>query len=309
MTSKHIREQGQVALIVLLLLTISLTVGLSLIARTVNELRVTSNAERSAQAYAVAEAGVEEALVNSSLNEGDSKELELGDGKTAKYTITQKATQGESDAPYVFPKTYDKDEAAQLWLFDYKSFMDNTLGSNTASKFFLNPGSAAGTPDHTIRIHWGTQTESGAQFNPAIEITVISARLTGGNLSDFTVTKYPFKSGSQSNNFANAVASTTSINGTNYNYYADIPLRSGGGISPVLLRLKLLYNQQKHGVVVDPNPGATAFNLPAQGSIVDSTGESGNVVRKLRVYQSYPTLPGIFDFVLFNGSNNPLEKN
>lgn len=307
MTFKNSQQQGQVALIVLLLLTVSLTIGLSLIARTVNELRVTSNAERSAQAYAVAEAGVEEALVNNSLNEGDYKTLDLGDGKSAKFTITKKEEKGGDAATYVFPKTFDKDEAAQLWLFDYQSFLSDTLATDTASKFLLNP--STNTPSHNIRVYWGTQNEAGSQYLPAMEVSVISARIASGNLSQFSVVKYPFKVGTQTNNFASGTSNATVINGTTYNYYADVPLTSGGGVSPILLRLKLLYNQQKHGLAVDPNPGSTSFILPAQGSVIDSTGESGNVVRKLRVYQSYPTLPGIFDFVLFNGSNNPLEKN
>jgi hypothetical protein len=306
-------ESGQIALLVLLVLTIALTVGLSVVSRTITEIRVATDTERSSQAYAAAEAGIERAL-SAQLQVGDEGNLDLSAGN-ASYKITQLSSQNSDGSAFGFPTPINKDEATQLWLFDYTDFIDGNL-----SGFFME-----GRTSHTIRAYWGNPSKLSPTNDstwPALEVTFITADVSGNSLSNFNIEKYAFDPSTRKtqNNFifggGGLTASSDPTNGfpvtvSNLNqtkqlsFLHDIPLTRSGSKQYLLMRTKLLYNNTAaHDVVIDPN-GAS---LPAQGRIIDSEGRSENVIRKLRVYQSYPTLPGIFDFVLFNGSDNPLTK-
>jgi hypothetical protein len=104
------------------------------------------------------------------------------------------------------------------------------------------------------------------------------------------------------------VANTTQ-GSKSYYYKYEIPLKPATNSSDpskrdyLLMRLKMLYSTN-HELAVDPN-GAT---LLSQGELINSQGTANDLVRKIKVYRSYPTLPNIFDFVLFNGSSSPLQK-
>jgi hypothetical protein len=304
-------ESGQIALLVLLLLTIALTVGLSVVSRTITEIRVATDTEKSSQAYAAAEAGIERAL-SAQLKVGDEGKLNPSTGN-ASYKITQLIDQGSGTGTFGFPTPINKDEAVQLWLFDYANFINGKL-----SGFFMSRHT-----NHTIRAYWGNLSKLHPTDNstwPALEVTFITADVSGNSLSNFNIEKYafdPVNTRRIRNNFifesSNSGTNTTNgfdVTVSNLNqteklaFYHDIPLTRSGNKQYLLMRLKLLYNNTAHNVVINPNNAS----LPVQGRIIDSEGRSENVVRKLRVYQSYPTLPGIFDFVLFNGSDNPLTK-
>ena len=73
---------------------------------------------------------------------------------------------------------------------------------------------------------------------------------------------------------------------------------------PIIARVRFLYNSSPLGVSV------TGKALPQQGQKIVSTGETpSGVSRKLEVNRFYPTLPAIFDYVLYNGSSsNALTK-
>ena len=55
-------ERGQALLIVLLVMTVALTVGLSVATRTIVNVRITTQEEQSQRAFSAAEAGIEETL-------------------------------------------------------------------------------------------------------------------------------------------------------------------------------------------------------------------------------------------------------
>lgn len=57
-----IKNRGQVALVVVLAMVVLLTIGLSVISRTVTDIRISKETEESTRAFSAAEAGIEEAL-------------------------------------------------------------------------------------------------------------------------------------------------------------------------------------------------------------------------------------------------------
>src|SRR3989344_2066165 len=86
------RQKGQVLLIVVLVMIVALTVGLSLISRSVTNLRTSTEEAESQKALAAAEAGVEQALKLGTAPAGDRN---LGSNNTT-YSTKVTAISGAS---------------------------------------------------------------------------------------------------------------------------------------------------------------------------------------------------------------------
>lgn len=306
-------QSGQMAILVMLVLVVALTIGLAIIARTTTDVRLSTNTNQSNQAYAAAEAGIEAALGNNLASTDYNTNVTIGN---ATFNVSTPTQQGGSTTPFAFPNDLKKDESAQVWLFDYNNFKTNTSSPYSGFYNSCNPT----TNCNQLTIYWGTNPASSGK-EPALEASLIYRENNA-----FGVEKYAFDSqySVRGNGFdavsyiANPTAITTNQGSKKYNYNKTITLSAGETTSSgtcstgtarcyLLLRIKLLYNDgQDQGIAVAPQSGR---QLPAQGTQIDSQGKAGDTVRKVRVYQSYPTLPGIFDFVVFNGSTNPLQKN
>lgn len=329
---KHLTNQsGQMVILVMLVMVIALTIGLSLLSRTIQNTRLSTNTELSNRAYSAAEAGIEEALRQGGSDTGGTNQ-NIGSNANQSTYNTDILVQGNSSDPYVFPNPLSQDEAVQLWLFDYTGYSSSSTFPNvncSDGDFYINE---CGNKDLTIS--WGNSSALNSS-TPALEVSFIyknGANNSVNSSNTFEVEKCtydPFSTRVPANNFSNTSTnpdgttchptglgnlSTTShqVAGKTFNFSKTIRMASAGaaggsGRKYLLMRLKLLYNGsgQKHEIAVTPGSGVT---LPAQGQIIESEGTAGDVVRKIRVYQSYPTLPGIFDFVLFNGSDTELSK-
>ncbi len=324
---KYLTDQsGQMVIVVMLVLVIALTVGLSLISRTITNTRLSTNTENANRAYSAAEAGIEEALRPGGTVTGTGTQGLGATGANQSTYQTNTSTQGNTDEPFMFPNPFKKDEASQVWLFNYESYRNSSTFPVVSCPSGTNYFNECANRD--ITIYWGTPTGGAPNAStPALEVTL----LYRDNANAFQVEKCaydPYQTRSTSNNFSNAVSTadsticnqsganltsgnfplTNTSQGTkNYNFRKSLRLASASstGRKYLLMRLKPLYNTTSHDIAVDPGDAV----LPAQGQVIESTGNAGDVIRKIRVYQSYPTLPGVFDFVLFNGSDQPLEKN
>ena len=81
-----------------------------------------------------------------------------------------------------------------------------------------------------------------------------------------------------------------------------------GAKHPVFLRIRPLYNPDPIPIVVELYSSA-APDIPNQGDRIESVGKTDSgVTRKIEVVTTYPAMPAIFDYVLFNGGSFPLEK-
>ncbi|MDQ3098435.1 MAG: hypothetical protein M3Q44_01695 [bacterium] len=315
-------QSGQMAILVMLVLVVALTIGLAIIARTTTDIRLSTNTNQSNQAYAAAEAGIEAALGNNISAATYGTSVPIGN---ATFNVSIPAAQGGTTTPFAFPNELKKDEAGQIWLFDYSFFKNpaNSIPPAQPYSGFYNrcfPTSNC----NQIAIYWGTKAASTPSKTAALEASFIYKDSSG-----FGVEKYAYdnQSATRANGFDTVAFAPTTIT-TNqgsktYNFSKTITLQPGDTGSGtctagaarcyLLLRIKLLYNEgEDQGVAVAPQAALVSGNttpLPAQGTQIDSEGKAGDTVRKVRVYQSYPTLPGIFDFVVFNGSTNPLQKN
>lgn len=255
-------ERGQVLLIVVLVMVISLTVGLSLASKSITSLRTSTEEANSQKALAAAEAGVEQAIKNNlSIASGS-----FSNNTTYETTITPvlgTSFQLNAGNPVL------QDDGIDLWLSGY---------STNDSELYTNPWTG------TLTIHWGN-TPTGCE-NAALELAIIS-----GSRANPIMTRYtydPCQARSSSNSFDPAPLNQRTISGKNFYYQAVINISSG-----LIGRIIPFYTNTVIAVT-----GSTA--LPSQGSTVVSTGVSGDTERKVTVFQGYPEVPSeYFPYNLF----------
>jgi len=266
-------EKGQILLIVVLACVISLTVGLAAISRSVTNTRISTEEANSQKPLAAAEAGIEEQLNRANLaNTSAITDRQLSNRSEFDATIEQvNGTQVliNNGLPI------NQDEGADIWLSDYPDF--------------TNPRS----PNLTIM--WNAPTGSNPCVAPAMEIAFIyGADRNNPNMSRYAVD--PCSGRTPPNRFTGASGSTSiSYGGTNHNFQFSYTIPTTINSGYIARVIPLYANAGKMGVRV--NNGVA---LPPQGFVINSTGTSGNAVRKVKVFQGYPRVPvEFFPYNLF----------
>lgn len=273
------KDAGQVVLLLVLITIVGLTIGLSLISRTVTDIRMTSQVEQSSRAFSAAEAGVENAL-KAAVATGPTISINLP-GASANYSVI---TTGGSADVYTFPLT--------------QAYMLQTLwlsAHDDATNALLESPSGSYPVDKTLDICWGTDQNK----NPAVLATLL---YKDTSTNAYMISKLAFDSIDRGNNFylANAVGNYCS---GNYRFNKQINATSsppdGFGISAsntVLLTLRLQPLYEDAVIAIKPEVA-----LPIQGKLVTSVGQTDTgVVRKVQASQGYPVLPALLDYTLFS---------
>lgn len=281
-------QSGQVLLLVLLAMAALATMTLSIVSRSVSEVAVTTNEEESLRAFSAAEAGVEEALVNPTIGTTIVKDLEapLPSGGVEISSYSANIENYPTD-PTRFPYPFEllSGETASVWLVTREG--DNILPCT---------GNVCYTGDVTLC--WG---KVGAPQPPAIIASVLYDTAGG-----YTVAPVAFDddaSRRSTNNFSPAGGNCT-ISGQAYRFSASIDLSTlvPGG-TPILMRVAMLYNETTpHLFGVQTGGG----NLPRQGRVVSSEGQSGEATRKIDAFLLNAEMPFIFDGALY--SENQIAK-
>jgi len=270
-------NRGQIVLILVLLTVVGLTIGLSLISRTITDVRITSQIEQSSRAFSAAEAGIETAL-GGNVAIGPTGTVNLP-GASANYSVK---TIGGSSDPLVMPLTVPGD-TQHVWLLDHNP--DDSL----------NEAGYAYPAGSNLEICWGSQSTGAA----AVLITLFYK-----DAGSYKVAKKAYDPENRGNNFIPAEILGGYCQG-DYSY--RIVIVAGSDIDPatddfglpadalmLLMRLQPLYAPTSFAV--DP-----AQNLPLQGKIITSIGQTNtNIVRKIQVYQGFPVLPTLLDFSFFS---------
>lgn len=257
-------QKGQIVLIVLLIMVVGLTMGLAVISRSVTNIKMSTQTEQSQRAFSAAEAGIEEYL-----RLGVTPAPQSIGG--ANFTVS-KSNVGGGTSPYII-RDVARDDTQTVWLAAH-----NADGTINETSYYQGA---------TIDLCWGGN-------NAALEASVFykdPVALT------YKVSRYAIDpdSGRRTSNSFYAPAAG-GCGGLNYKYTVNLSALPAG--PKILLRLRPVYAQTSVGVVAPVAPG-----LPTQGSQVESTGQAGETSRKVQVFQSYPVLPPIFDYVLFSGQS------
>ncbi len=259
-------QNGQVLLIVVLVMVVGLTVALSLASRSIVSLRTSEEEITSQQALSAAEAGIEQVSKTS---------VEITNGTFEDDTTYNASITQVSGNSFLVNggNAILKNDSADIWLSEY---------SKDSEKLYANPWSG------TLSIYWGKGNDGCAQA--ALEIIVLS-----GTRANPTSKKYaldPCADRRGSNSF-----SEPSVGGgageKTFPFKTEISVENG-----LIARVVPLYRETPIGVFAIGVPATSA--LPSQGQVITSTGKSGTTSRKVTVFQGYPTLPSeYFPYGLF----------
>lgn len=269
-------DQGQVLLVVVLVMVVTLTVGLSVVSRSVTNLRNATDEEHSQKAFSAAEAGIEQSI-NATCTEQT--------GCTIADTFTENKAKFSAIAIPVSGKEFllnggnivAKDDGVDLWLSDY---------SEDPLLIYQNPWSG------NLTIYWGDTSMSDDCQQAALEVIIIYGPKTAPTSKRDTAD--PCSARKQANNFSPSSSGGGTIAGVAFKYKMTINLIENEVTKRALLaRIVPLYTNAKIGV-----SGENA--LPSQGNIITSEGTSADTKRKIVLVRGYPGLPAeFFGYILF----------
>lgn len=268
---KRKNSSGQALLVILLVMAVALTIGLSVVSRSITDIRLSQQQEESARVFSIAEAGLESLLAG--------QELPSFEG----FDITTDTWELGSSDSFVFPTAVKAGETQSVWLVshdgdalddDFRDFNDFTF-------------------------YWGNEgLTGGSNTDPALEAVVIYQ--TGGQYTTRRVAFDP-KIG-RSGGFKTASVGNFLFGEKTFSFRAkftdDRAFPSGNFYA---LRIKLLYNDEPQ-ILGIKSDGA---DLPLQGSCYQVGAQSAEtgIARKVEQCQLYKALPAIFDYVLFSESS------
>lgn len=257
-------QAGQALLIVVLVMVVGLTIGLSIVSKSITNVRTTTEEANSAQALAAAEAGVAQAIQT---NQGVPIGSDITYGNNASFTSSISQSAGQTTVILNGGNIVPRDEGADLWLVDHDSSGVPVFGSPWTGTL--------------INIYWGDST--GECEQAALEILVIK-----GSSLDPTSSRYaidPCTSRRIENNFTSPsiLGSPYPKAGKIFSYTFQISATSG-----LIARIIPIY---KNAMIAVESAMGQAF--PSQGAVITSTGKAKDttIQRKLNVFQGFSYLP------------------
>jgi len=268
------KDAGQALLIIVLILAVGLTIGLSMVSRSITDVRISQEQEESARAFSAAEAGIEAIL--------SGQEISSYGG----FIVNVESKDLGGADSFIFPDQVKKGEIQTVWLVGHNS---DDEPDPTIEQF-------AGD---TITIYWGNQdTDPNQEFTPALEATFIFQEGTDFKTKKFTAD--PYSGRPDDNHFGEAEIGEYSLQEKNFSFRkvlssSDLPTNL------YALRLKLFYNDTTHLLGLEANAA-----LPKQGQCYESTASlsgTGGISSKVQQCNLYKTPPLLFDYVLFSESN------
>jgi len=287
-------QNGQMIIILLLVMVVGLTIGLSMVSRSLTDIKISQQAEQSQRAFSAAEAGLEYGLSQglAQIAGGDIPQTIITPGVSYSGKVSRTGKQGYELKGLA---AIEQDDVAQINLDP----LDLDTGETLAT---------------SINIFWG-EIGTNQVPNPACSAlpnpVVASLELTFITQSgtSYGINKYAYNACSglnATNNFSSPSQyglPTPTLPSTATAYYAkidslDIP------DDVKILRIRPLYNNAS--IKIEPNGGV----FPNQSYKLTVKGEASGKVRAIEWFQPIkPALPAIFDYVLFSGSStNALQK-
>lgn len=289
-------QKGQIILLLILVMTVALAIGLSVVQKSLVDISTASKVEQSSRAFSAAEAGIEKALKSNTnatcancqnFTESSSQIANIDDRVQIPPTPALNTQQVGLEYPPLA-----KEDVAHFWLAD----------PTTTTEFYMPASKAAG---RGIEIYWG---------NPNAEKAAIAVKVIYYDGSKYTTAAYHFDSdGSRTpnNGFTDASGNCTTHNinttsGTNRSFYCKGII--GSFTSPsfpssglMLLRAKLLYNSTSQPIAVRGyGTCGKDCSLPPQAREIISTGVSGETQRRVKLFLLDKVVPPYFDYAIFS---------
>lgn len=315
---KTAHNSGQALLIILLVMAVALTIGLSVIARSITDIAISHKEEEAARAFSAAEAGVEQALLLASCPSTPPCDVTPPTVSTGTITALRLDTIVSGDKKsFVHPQSLAAGESASIWLVPHNTSGDDLIKNSNGDLIFCDSNNHCFTGNQ-LQFCWGkagTESDTGKIATwPALEVMVIRKTASGADLYKIGRGTYdPNSTRRDTNKFSAPDSGTCTVSGQGFAFTKTVNLSSDLGVTqrsstsslngPLVARVRLFYNSdQTHPLAVYASDCSGNGCLPQQGTKVLSTGTSGNASRKLEVYKLYADLPSIFDYGVFSGT-------
>lgn len=274
------KQSGQILLIVVLSMVVALSVGLSIASRTISNLNISKQNEESQRAFQAAEAGLERA-VRQVYTGGDTTPIAEGSlGNNSNFNVDIKS-EPSSQIQLNGGDTIERAVGLDVWMSNYPDFASPYTGN--------------------VQLYWGQRNQdcgkTGTDYPPALEVLLIHGNHDNPQLLREVFDPCGRISGTNS---GIVTENPPEFMGTPYKYRATFP-SSGTMTSGLLFKVIPIFNSTRMGI-----EGLNG-NLPAQGSVITSTGTAGDTVRKIQYFQSYPQIPNeLFPYAIVSQNNGEL---
>lgn len=262
-------EKGQAVLVVLLVMSVLLTLGLSVVSRSVTDIKISQQTQESARAFWTAQAGLEKAL----LAQGEIPPGNTIDGVS--YAVTKYDLGGVTD--FVFPEKISPGESVAYWLVDHDS--DGNIGTSFYS-------------GNSLTLYWGNDGDT----DTALIVTLIYRDVLSGLFQSQKFTYDPSTSRTPPTNFTSSSPGDSLLGSDFAHTTGQIPVPE----LTYFANIKMIFNDTSQSIGVK-----TDLAGPVQGYCYESTAtvDVSNIVRKLKECRTWPKTPEIFDYLLFSGGD------
>lgn len=268
-------NNGQAVLIILLVVAVILTIGLSIASRSVTDVKISQQTEESARVFWAAQAGLEQAIkANTSVaTSGDKAKINDIDYFVSKSVFGNSNTLEFNDSNF---GKVGADEEKVIWLVEH-----DQNGNLTETGGYAGAG---------FTISWGD-----GNLKPAILVTIIYKEG-----SSYRQKRFPFDTQARSpgTNFPLASCDGSGCSGS---ITFNLPV---GAIAYVaIIRPYYLGQDQKIPIKI-----VGSSNFPSQGSCFESVASQvvSNISRKLSECRAWPQ-PSSVSYLLFSGTGG-IEK-
>lgn len=261
-------QSGQVGVVILLMMAVILTVGLSVVSRTTQDVFLANQTSDSARVFNAAESGLDQAVAQLQTSIAAGQAVPVG---------TQTITVNDTTVNF---------NIGQSNVMESRIFEGNSVMIRTTNN-------AAGLPSggSNLRVDWSRATfDADCSVSPqqpaSLLVTIYSANGANTDARTLAIGGCNRGDGFAGSNSSGAVAG--------YRFWANIPLQAGD----LFARIKPLY-ADTHMVV-----NGSGLTLPTEAYTITAEGrnQTGNETRKIQVNQSLPTAPSVMDYVLYSGT-------
>ncbi|MBI3559110.1 hypothetical protein HY085_01825 [Candidatus Gottesmanbacteria bacterium] len=264
-------KKGQITILVLLLGLMGLTVSLSAASRSLSDLKQVSYVDFGTKAFAAAEAGLQfglNQLSQGTINCGSPGAITV-QGINVSYEVC-----GGTNSTFPFPGLL-KDDVTQIDLS-----LVNLPASTKYKVFWNNPAS--------LEISVVSKTNSGVYSLRRLAYRG-SPDISGGTFST------PDGSGSSCGDAQHT------YHNNSYNNCAFFD--SSNNPQDQLMRIKAINNVTDVEMVAEKPGSQNAILIGANYKIVATATTTNGTVKKVQAVKTPPTMPAIFDYVLFSNSS------
>jgi len=261
-------QSGQIGIVILLMMAVIMTVGLSVISRTTQDISLSNQTSDSARVFNAAESGLDQAL-----------SLLQQSFVTGVLTTTGTLTVNDSDVTY---------DIASSSVMESRIFEGTSVMINVVDRV-ANPGGLTGSG--ALRVDWSKSAFDTDCSSAPLQPSSLLVFIYSVNGTQTALRTQAIAGCNRSDGFT---ASSTSGTTAGYRFWTTVALQPGD----LFVRLKPLYGDAHIRVAGNGVTLPTEFyTITAQ-----ARNQTGNETRKIQVNQTLPSAPSVMDYVLYSGT-------